>query len=432
MAAPLILQNVSQTLLGVIDTWFVSSLGSLAVAAVGLAGVIYFTFLVLYQSVMRSMVALVGRAHGANEDAKIGDIVWRGFSTAALLSLSLLGLPWLLRVLVGAAAPDAAVAELGITYVSIRVFEVPFVMFSAVVWTFLVGRGDTRTPMFIMWGMVLVNIFLDWVLVLGNLGAPALGVAGAAYATILANVFNVIVSASILWSKRNRQQYGTGVPRMAPWADIQKTLALGLPAGLGDFIEIASFSLFFSMIGQIGTQALAANNIAVQYMSLSFTIGIAFSMTASSLVSQYVGSKELDLAEQAAYRAVLFSLLTMGLIGLSYLIAPERLMGIFSDEPPVIEAGVTILRLIAIYQVFDAIGIVFAGALLGGGDTRFTMLVRLALAWGFFMPLTYAMIFVWDLGVWGGWMAALVYLLLLAIAYTWRFRSGKWKTLEVV
>ncbi len=432
MAAPLILQNISQTLLGVIDTWFVSKLGSTEVAAVGLAGIIQFTFLVMFQATVRSIVALVGRAHGANDHKKIGDIVWRGFSVAALLSVSLLVLPWLLRSLTELASPTPDVAALGVTYISIRVFETPFVMFSAVVWAFLVGRGDSRTPMLIMWAMVAVNVFLDWVLVLGNLGMPALGVAGAAYATILANVFNVTISAFVLWSRHNRETYHTGSPRLATWTDVKNTLALGIPAGLGDFIEIASFSLFFAMIGQISTEALAANNIAVQYMSLSFTVGVAFSMTASSLVSQYVGSEDLDMAERAANRAIVFAVLVMGGIGLSYLIAPARLMGVFSADPLVIEAGVTILRLIAVYQVFDAAGIVLAGALLGGGDTRFTMLSRLLLAWGFFMPLTYAMIFVWDQGVWGGWIAALTYLVLLAFVYAWRFRRGTWKTLEVV
>jgi MATE family multidrug resistance protein len=121
----------------------------------------------------------------------------------------------------------------------------------------------------------------------------------------------------------------------------------------------------------------------------------------------------------------------MGLIGLGYLVAPEVLMRVFSDEVSVIAAGVTILQLVAFYQIFDAAGIVLAGALNGAGDTTFTMIVRSLLAWLFFIPLVWLLIFPLDTGVTGAWIAALVYLLVLTTIYIFRFRSGRWKTIQV-
>ncbi|MEM8857374.1 MAG: MATE family efflux transporter [Chloroflexota bacterium] len=276
-----------------------------------------------------------------------------------------------------------------------------------------------------------LNIFLDWVMVPGNLGVPAMGVAGAAWATVLANLFNAILSGSIIWSRHNRSTYNTGEPRKTPWSDIRKSFEVGLPAGMGDFIEIASFSVFFAMIGRLGTETLAANQIAVQYMSISFTYGLAISMAASSLVSQFVGSGELSLAEKSAYRSLIIGMVGMGLIGLTYLISPAFLIGVFSEDPAVIEAGVTILRVIAVYQIFDAAGIVLSGALMGGGDTRFTMLTRLILAWGVFLPAAWLTIFRIDGGIQGAWIAALSYLFGLALIYFWRFRSGYWKTIQL-
>lgn len=433
LAGPLILQNLSHTLLGVVDTFFVSRLGTEALAAVGLASVMFFAVLMLFRGTANSTVVFVGRAFGEQDNPKIGVAVWRNLNLIAWLSLAVFALPWFFAQVMALAAPSDSemVRVLGTEYLQIRAFEIPFVMFSAVVWGFLVGRGDSRTPMILAWITVALNIFLDWVLVLGNLGMPALGVPGAAYATLMANAVNALLSAAILWNASNRRAYATGKASFAPWSELRKALEIGLPIGLGDFIEIASFSAFFALIARLGTDILAANQIALQYMGLSFTVGVAVGMATSSLVSRYLGAKQPDTAQKVAYRACGLAMAGMGLIGLTYLVAPDVLMGVFTDEPSVIEAGVTILTLVAIYQVIDAVGVVLANALNGAGDTRFTMFARMIMAWGIFIPLVWVMIYPLELGIGGAWTAAFAYLGLLAVLYFFRFRSGRWKMIDV-
>jgi MATE family multidrug resistance protein len=201
--------------------------------------------------------------------------------------------------------------------------------------------------------------------------------------------------------------------------------------GLGDFVEVASFSAFFAIMARLGTDITAANQIALQYMSLSFTAGIAIAMACSSLVSQYLGAKEADKAERVGYRATLLAMVVMGVIGLSYLVAPVQFIRVFSQDAEVIAAGVLILKLVALYQVFDAVGIVLAGALNGAGDTTFTMITKTLLAWGVFIPLTWFLTFTLAWGLRGAWIAALSYLTGLSVIYLWRFRSGHWKLLDV-
>ena len=434
LSGPLVLQNFSQTLLGVVDTYFVSRISTEALAAVGLSSVMFFAVLMLFRSTANSTVVFVGRAYGERDNAKIGVAISRSLNMIGWMSLVTLVLPWLFARLMAVASPgdNPLVGELGTRYLQIRTFEIPLVMFSAVVWGFLVGRGDSRTPMILAWITVLLNIFLDWMLVLGNLGAPALGVAGAAYATVMATGLNAILSAAILWSGPNRRTFYTGIVRLVPWSELHRVLRIGLPLGVGDFIEIASFSAFFALIARLGTDILAANQIALQYMSVSFTFGFAVNMATSSLVAQYLGAGQADVAEKVTYRAVVLAMAGMGIIGLSYLIAPTTLMSIFSQEQSVIIAGVTILRLVALYQVFDAVGIVLAGALNGAGDTRFTMLTRSFLAWGIFIPLVWILIVPLDTGIWGAWLGALIYLGGLAVVNLVRFRSGYWKTIELI
>ena len=433
LAGPLMLQNLSQTLLGVIDTYFVSRIGTDALAAVGLGGVLYFAVMMLFRSVANSAVVFVGRAFGEQAYAKIGDDIWRCLNMVGWLSLGVVLLPaffgWLMHFVVPAEAPQ--VRLLSTAYLQIRVLEIPLVMFSAVVWGFMVGRGDSRTPMALAWITVLLNMLLDWMLVLGNWGAPALGVAGAAYATVMSNGVNALLSAYILWRRPSRLAFGTGRARLASWAELRGVLRIGLPMGIGDFLEIASFSAFFALMARLGTGVAAANQIALQYMSISFTLGVGINMATSSLVAQYLGAKQPDEAEKVGYRACLLAMICMGLIGLGYLVAPEALMGIFSDEPRVVDAGVTILTLMAFYQIFDAVGIVLAGALNGAGDTTFTMLVRSILSWGMFIPLVWVLINYANVDVLGAWMGALAYLGSITIIYFFRFRSGRWKTIEL-
>ena len=177
LAGPLILQNLSYALLGVTDTFFVSRISTEAVGAVGLAGVLFFSLMLLFRSTAASSVVFVGRAHGAGDDAGIGAAVWRLLNMIVLLSVFALALPWVFTFLFSYVAPgdSPVVLGLGTRYLQIRALEVPLAMFSAVVWGFLVGRGDSRTPMFLAWTQVLTNILLDWLLVPGNLGFPAWG-----------------------------------------------------------------------------------------------------------------------------------------------------------------------------------------------------------------------------------------------------------------
>ena len=431
LAVPLMLQNLSFTLLGVADTFFVSKVSTEAVAAVGLAGVMFYAVALLFRTAGTSAVVFVGRAHGSGDDDRLGEAVWHVLNMVFYLSIISLVLPWVFSWLYSFAAADEVVRGLGSSYLQIRAYEIPFMMFSAVVWGFMLGRNDSTTPMILAWIQVLVNIFLDWIMVLGNFGFPALGVDGAAYATVISNVLNALLSAWLLWRPKFIKQYSMNKFRIANWTQLSKILKISLPMGMGEFVSISAFTVFFSMIGRLDTAALAANNIAIQYMSLAFTLGIAIEMAASSLVSQYLGKKDPDKATQVAYRSVFLAIVSMGLVGATFLIAPAKLISVFSAEAAVITAGVTILKLVALYQIIDAVGIVLGGVLNGAGDTTFTMWYRIIIAVFIFMPLEWLIIFRLDGGIFAAWLGALTYLTLLSVGYFLRFRHGYWKTIEV-
>lgn len=433
VAAPLVLQNLSFTLLGVADTFFVSRISTDAVAAVGLAGILYFALLLLFRSAASSTMVFVGRAHGSKDDAGVSRAVWSVLAMAGMLAVVTPVLPWLYTFLFSLAAPADAdtVRTLGSRYLQIRALEVPLVMFSAVVWGFMVGRGDTRTPMWLAWGTVVANIVLDALLVLGPGPFPAWGVGGAAVATVLANLGTAVASAWILWRPAMQRRYATRSVYRPSRRELVATLRVGLPMGIGDFVEVASFSVFFMILARVGVEALAASQIALQYMSLSFTMGFAISMAAGSMVAQSLGAGDASEAEGVGYRATALAAGAMGLVGLAYLIAPEALIAVFSSDPAVIAGGAAVLRLVAFYQLFDAVSIVLGGALNGAGDTTFTMVVRILLGWCVFLPLAWLLALPLGGGVQGAWLGALVYLMGRGLVYFLRFRSGRWKRLQL-
>jgi MATE family multidrug resistance protein len=434
LATPLIIQQMSYTLLGVADTFFVSRVSTQALAATGLAGILFFAIALLFRGPANSSVVFVGRAHGAGDDEAVGTWVWCCLVVVGIMSAVSLALPWFFRWGFPFLAPgdETQVAILGANYLFIRGFELPFFLFSGVVWGFMVGRGDSRTPMILAWITVLLNIALDWLLVLGNLGFPRLEVTGAAIATVIAHAVNAGLSAIILWAPSIRRRYKTHQRRATNRRDIFQVFRIGLPMGFGDFAEIASFTVFFSIIGHISTGALAANQIALQYMSISFMVGIAFAMATASMVAQQLGAKRPDLAQGVGYRGTVLGMIAMGLIGFSFLIAPAALMSLFTGDPDVIKAGVQILRLMAIFQLFDAVAIVLSGALNGSGDTTFTMMARVIIGWVLFLPLVALIVFGLDGGVRDAWIGAIIYGLCLALVYLIRFQSGRWQKIKVL
>ena len=434
LATPLIFQQMSYTLLMVADTFFVSRVSTQALAATGLAGVLFFAIALFLRGPANSSVVFVGRAHGAEDDEAVGEWVWRCLVVVGIMSAVSLAFPWIFRWGFPFLAPSDGpqVASLGANYLFIRSFELPFFLFSGVVWGFMIGRGDSRTPMILAWVTVLLNIILDWLLVLGNLGFPRLEVTGAAIATVIAHAVNAGLSAFILWAPAIRRRYETHRRRAIKKRDILQVFRVGLPMGLGDFVEISSFSVFFAIIGSISTGALAANQIALQYMSISFMVGIAFSMATSSMVAQELGAKRPDVAQGVGYRGTVLGMIAMGTIGFSFLIAPAALMSFFTSDPDVIKAGVQILRLMAIFQLFDAVAVVLSGALNGSGDTTFTMVARMVIGWVLFLPLVALIVFVFDGGVRDAWIGALFYGTCLALVYLIRFRSGRWQKIEVL
>ena len=218
-----------------------------------------------------------------------------------------------------------------------------------------------------------------------------------------------------------------------------KLLKYGCPAGIQFTLDIGAFTLFIMLVGRIGDMELAVSNIALSINMLAFLPMIGISIATTTLVGQYIGRKDIRSAEKSTYSSLKIALLYMGSMGLLFVLFPEQLLSIFRSRKEEIENfsvivayGRRILILIAIYSIFDAMNIIFSGALKGAGDTRFTMWAAIVVAWIFFVPPVFMIIEVFKGGVMLAWGWATLYIIMIGTVFCWRFRKGKWKEIDLL
>jgi multidrug resistance protein, MATE family len=428
LAVPLLFSNLATVLIGVTDTFFAGKLGTVALGAAGIGVMWYFTLYLLPKGMVSSVIAFVSQAYGANDTPRVG----RWLGNFLILGLALLPLVFLfipaLTFLIAASGAEQAVQTLALEYVKVRVFEMPFALLSTIMIGFLVGIGDSRTPMLVNWGVVLSNIFLNWVFVFGNLGAPALGLVGTALGSVISVALGSIIFSYLVWTRHAKKfQVRLQIPSKTEWLEM---LRIGTPMGALEMLEVSAFTVFMALTARISTEALAASQIGNQISSLAFMPGFALGSATASLVGRYIGAKNLETANQATFAGVRLGMIWMGVIGIFFWILAEPLARLFSSEEKVILLTTSLLRLMAFYQLFDAANIVFRSALLGTGDTQFAAIVTLLSAWTIMVGGGYLIVTNGG-GLIELWFAPFIYLALLSMIYYLRWQAGHWRNSSI-
>jgi multidrug resistance protein, MATE family len=249
LAAPIVAVNLAYALLGVIDTLFMGHLGSSAVAAVGLGGVTYYALYLLLRGTAGAVTIFVSRSFGAGDLKACGEwlvrFIWLSLLLCAFVPLVYFGLIPIMNIF----NPAPEVITGALTFAQIRTLEIPFALLSTVLIGFRLGIGDSKTPMFITWGTVVLNVSLNYVLVFGMFGIEPLGIRGAAMGTAISIVLQTIVVVLIVLNPKDRKKYQLHFE--FPKLETLKTmLKVGLPLGLTEFIEVGAFAAFNGVIAR--------------------------------------------------------------------------------------------------------------------------------------------------------------------------------------
>ena len=439
IAYPLIMSTASMTIMHFVDRVFLARYAEQAIAAAVPAGIASFTIICLFMGISGYTNAIVAQHYGAREYKNCSLATWQGiiFSLVSYLAI-ILFIP-LGPVIFTWAGHGMELRSLEISYYTILMWGGLFVPLNSAVSSFFTGRGDTKTTMVANIIGNVFNVILDYSLIFGRLGFPEMGIKGAALATVISSVIPVAILFFLFLNRHHNQRYKSRSTIRFDRGFFMKLIRYGSPAGIQFTLDIGAFTLFVMLVGRIGEIELTVTNIALSINMLAFLPMIGISIATTTLVGQYIGKEDIKSAEKSTYTSLKIAFLYMAGMGLMFILFPEQLLSIFKSEKGGIENfavivayGRKILIMVALYSIFDAMNIIFAGALKGAGDTRFTMWAAVIVAWIFFVPPVYVIIEVLQKGVLMAWGWATLYIILIGSVFCWRFRKGKWKEIDLL
>jgi putative MATE family efflux protein len=435
LAWPVVVQQLSFSMVQLVDTALVGHLGEDALAGVRLAGQIFWFSQAGMVAVGVGATAIIARNVGA------GNI---HLASRTLHNALLMGLAWGLAVglamwFLGESALELLGAEPGARaegaeYLRAAAVGMPF-------WSVVFagnasqqGAGDTTTPMVTGIVVNIANMILAYTLINGAGPAPELDVLGSGLGFSGSAVTGCLLVMTVL-SRRKRGVHFT--PARALEFDpleVRRILNIGVPAGVEQAQFNIAFMIYTRIIASLGTTALAAHGVTLAIQSLTFNVGFALSVATSALVGQSLGAGRPDLAEKSAYMTMRYSLAFMIVAGIVMAVFGSEITSLFVGGPEaagVVDIGEDLLVIFAFALPGIAVSLSLGGALRGAGDTRAVLFIMAGTTWIVRLVPAYVFAIVLGLGVPGAWLAAVLDISTRALLMALRFRQGKWKHITV-
>jgi MATE family multidrug resistance protein len=432
LAGPTIAQMASYTMMQFADTWMLSRLGVDEPTAAGNAGLFAFSIIGFGVGVLFCVNTLVSQHFGQKDYEACGRYLWQGIWFGILFGfLALLFLPFAPGLFRWIKHP-AALAGMEATFFRITVSATLIKLTAVALGQFLLAINRPWMVMFAAVCGVSANAGVNYFLIFGHGGLPAMGVAGAAWGTNIGVTVEMLILLTVVLTPAIRRRYNTLDMTLRP-QQLKTLLAIGLPSGLQIVADVLAWGLFsFWVMARFGTQAMAANIFLFRYISVSFMPAFGIATAVTALVGRYIGAGKPDIAEDRAHLGFYVAGFYMTACGLVYILARNVLMGLFTHDPEVLRIGGMLLIFGGIYQVFDAMYIVYNGALRGAGDTFVPAVATAVLCWGIAVGGGYLVAW-WRPG-WGPagpWTVASVYGMILGAFIFLRFKAGGWKRIHL-
>jgi putative MATE family efflux protein len=356
-----------------IDLIMVGSLGVVALAAIGLG----LQFLMVLNVVMTVYVvggnAVISRYIGSGRFHRANIAFFNILILALALSLfvSVIGYAGAEQFYLWMGT-GVEVAKLGETYFGILCLGMPLVFLDALFFNALSAAGKTQASLYIKIASALLNIFLNYTLIFGNFGFEALGIQGAAIATVISYGFNVLIYVLLISKRSSVLQFYVYFSLKS----LRSVFKIGLPASLERLISVSSFMVFVMVITKYGTEALAGYQVGLRIEGLAFMPGFGFAIAAMALVGQSLGAKNAEIAHNDAITITKIAAAFMGFVGLFLIFFPEFFSAFFTQDAKTIELASIYLQLVGLSQVPLAVAFVLSGALRGAGATQTTLKVN--------------------------------------------------------
>lgn len=428
LAGPVVSAELGWIMMGIVDTIMVGRLGPEAIGAVGVGSSLFLALAVFGIGLLLGLDTLISQAFGARRIAECHRWLHHGLALACLLAPVMMLLAWIGIGTLDVWGFDPAVARLLRPYLAILVWSVLPLLLYAALRRYLQAMNVVRPVMFALVSANLINAVINWVLVYGRLGAPALGVDGSAWATLASRVYMAVVLAVavVCYDTRHRTGFFHIVPAIEA-NRLRHLVRLGFPAAMQTVFEYGVFASATAFAGRLEPVALAAHQIVLNIAGFTFMVPFGLASAGAVRVGQAVGRRDGEAAARAGWAALTIGVAFMATAAAVFLLAPHALLGVFTRDAAVVSTGVVLLAIAAVFQMFDGTQGVLTGALRGLGDTQSPMLCNLAGHWLFGLPFGYALCFWWGWGVPGLWIGLSAGLIsvgvVLLVVWTRRVRA---------
>ena len=443
LALPLMLNSGLQAIVSLTDTWFVGHISTSAIAAMGAVYWVVLLFLVLIGGVGLAVQTFVAQAEGSRRRWRASHATWIAIWAAALSLPIYAALAWAGGAMFGSLGLDPEVERQAIAFWQPRMLGGPLGIAAWAILGFFNGISRPRVSVMATGLVATINAALNWLFIFEF----DWGIAGSAWATNVSMLCGVLFALWMFLRPDLRQTYKTHLTWRPDLRNLLREYRLGLPMGAMAAADLFGLSLFQLMQVRLSQVEGAASQIILMLTSIAYMPGIGIALASTTLVGQSIGAGDIAWARKLGNHMIVLNTAFMGTIGVLLAAAgPWILPSFVNAEDPssaeIVRLSAWLLWIAAAYQAFDGLNLGSAFGLRGAGDARVPALLFLVLSWGVFVPLSHMLSFApgqgwtdilpqFGLGATGGWIAMLVYVVLLGSVLFLRWRSRAWERIRI-
>lgn len=437
LAIPMVLSFACDTIMIFTDRMFLAKLGPLRMNAAMGGGMLSFVAMAFFLGLTGYSTALVAQYLGSGQKKRCSIVTTQSFFISLIAYPLILMSKPIMVMIIQRSGIQAEQAVYQITYFNIIIFSTIFSLIRSSLSGFFCGTGETKIVMQAAIASMVANIILNYILIFGKFGFPALGIKGAAIGSILGGLLGVIILFGKYFSRKYVKEYNTIKGFVLDRVVMLKLLKFGYPAGIELFLNFSAFTVMTYLFHSEGVVAATATTIMLNWDMVSFVPLLGVEVGVTSLVGRYMGAQSVNIAHKSAMSGLKLSYFYSGVIFIIFVFFTKELVGVFKPEVvsdvylAAVPIAVSMIRLASLYVFVEAIIVTFVGALRGAGDTFYSMCLTVGLH-GFIVIVTFICLKIFNMPVEQAWLAVVVTFICGAFLIYLRYRSGKWKSIKVV
>ncbi|RGN49128.1 MULTISPECIES: MATE family efflux transporter [unclassified Bacteroides] len=428
---PILVSLIMEQLIGMTDTAFLGRVGEIELGASALAGVYYMIIFMIAFGFSIGAQILIGRRNGEGNYKQIGSIFYQGvvflLSLAVVMFvLSQLYSPYILKDII----QSNEVFHATVSYINWRVYGFFFSFIGVMFRAFFVGTTQTKTLTLNSIVMVLSNVIFNYILIFGKFGFPALGIAGAAIGSSLAELVSVIFFIIYTCRKIDFRKYGLNHFSGIQWGILKRILNVSLWTMIQNFLSMSTWFLFFIAVEHLGERSLAITNIIRNVSAIPFMTVIAFASTTSTLISNLIGAGDIQYVRGTLKQTIRMAYYFVAPIIIIFAVFPSLILHIYTNSQELVYASTPALWVLCSAYLFLVPGNIYFQAVSGTGNTRSALMLEFTTLIIYVLYVCY-MIFYLRIDVAWCWTTEHVYGGFIYLFSWWYMKKGKWQNKRI-